>query len=53
MRFTDIVPTIEQVLTDHDVPSEEQDLDVDDVLAADAAAREAARALISEGAPPR
>jgi 1-deoxy-D-xylulose-5-phosphate reductoisomerase len=61
MRFTDIVPTIEAVLSGHDVPSGEGELTVDDVLAADAAAREAARALVldpaggpvTEGAPPR
>ena len=39
MRFTDIVPTIERVLSAHDVPSEQTDLTVDDVLAADAWAR--------------
>ncbi|MGI9155080.1 MAG: 1-deoxy-D-xylulose-5-phosphate reductoisomerase [Marmoricola sp.] len=44
MKFTDIVPTIERVLGDHDVRSTQQvptgkDLDVDDVLAADAWAR--------------
>ncbi len=39
MRFTDIVPTIERVLADHDVPSNLTDLTVDDVLAADAWAR--------------
>ncbi len=62
MRFTDIVPTIGRVLAGHDVPSEEQDLTVDDVLAADAAARAAARTVLSaltagpgstEGALPR
>jgi 1-deoxy-D-xylulose-5-phosphate reductoisomerase len=62
MRFTDIVPTIGRVLAARDVPSEEQDLTVDDVLAADAAARAAAHDIvhetiattgISEGAPPR
>jgi 1-deoxy-D-xylulose-5-phosphate reductoisomerase len=53
MRFTDIVPTIERVLAAHDVRSE-GDLTVDDVLAADASARDAAREAIqasSEGAP--
>jgi 1-deoxy-D-xylulose-5-phosphate reductoisomerase len=41
MRFTDIVPAVESVLARHDVPSEMTELDVDDVLAADAWAREA------------
>jgi 1-deoxy-D-xylulose-5-phosphate reductoisomerase len=45
LRFVDIVPTVASVLADHDVPSKEH-LDVDDVLTADAAAREAARRLI-------
>jgi 1-deoxy-D-xylulose-5-phosphate reductoisomerase len=39
MRFTDIVPTVERVLAAHDVPSEETELTVEDVLAADAWAR--------------
>jgi 1-deoxy-D-xylulose-5-phosphate reductoisomerase len=39
LRFTEIVPTIERVLADHDVRSEVEDLTVDDVLAADAWAR--------------
>jgi 1-deoxy-D-xylulose-5-phosphate reductoisomerase len=39
VRFTDIVPTIEAVLTRHDVPSSEKDLTVEDVLGADAWAR--------------
>ena len=43
MRFTDIVPTVERVLAAHDVPSDLTDLAVDDVLAADAWAREQAR----------
>jgi len=42
MRFTDIVPTIERVLGAHDVRSTEQELTVDDVLAADAWARQEA-----------
>ena len=46
MRFTDIVPTVRRVLDragqDHDVPSDLTDLTVDDVLAADAWAREQA-----------
>jgi 1-deoxy-D-xylulose-5-phosphate reductoisomerase len=43
MRFTDIVPTIEAVLSRHDVPSSEEDLTVEDVLAADAWARSETR----------
>jgi 1-deoxy-D-xylulose-5-phosphate reductoisomerase len=39
MRFTDIVSTIERVLSAHHVPSIEQELTVDDVLLADAWAR--------------
>ncbi len=39
MRFTDIVPTIEAALGRHHVPSSENDLSVEDVLAADAWAR--------------
>jgi 1-deoxy-D-xylulose-5-phosphate reductoisomerase len=42
MRFTDIVPTIARVLSSHDVPSEQTDLTVEDVLAADSWAREQA-----------
>ncbi len=42
-RFTDIVPTVERVLHAHDVPSEGAALSVDDVLAADAWARDRAR----------
>jgi len=42
IRFTDIVPTIERVLSAHDVPSEQTDLTVEDVLAADSWARERA-----------
>ena len=45
LRFVDIVPTVAAVLTDHDVPSNQQ-LTVDDVLAADAWARTAATARI-------
>jgi 1-deoxy-D-xylulose-5-phosphate reductoisomerase len=48
MRFTDIVPTIERVFRAHDVPSEETELAVEDVLQADAWAREAARAHVEE-----
>jgi 1-deoxy-D-xylulose-5-phosphate reductoisomerase len=43
MRFTDIVPTVGRVLAAHDVPSNLTELTVDDVLAADAWAREQAR----------
>jgi 1-deoxy-D-xylulose-5-phosphate reductoisomerase len=43
MRFTDIVPTVERVLAAHDVPSDLTHLGVEDVLAADAWAREQAR----------
>jgi 1-deoxy-D-xylulose-5-phosphate reductoisomerase len=39
MRFTDIVPTIADVLSAHDVLSEQTELTVADVLAADAWAR--------------
>jgi len=39
MRFTDIVPTIERVLSAHDVPSSVTELTVEDVLAADTWAR--------------
>ena len=55
MRFTDIVPTIAQVLELHDVLSEEHKLTVDDVLAADAWARDRARSAVGSrpGARPR
>ncbi len=49
IRFTDIVSTIEAVLTEHDVPStvvDPSDLTVDDVLAADAWARARARSVL-------
>lgn len=49
LRFVDIVPTVAAVLGDHDVRSE-QELTVDDVLAADAWARSRATELI-EGTP--
>ena len=39
LRFTDIVPTIEQVLRRHDVGLDGRELTVEDVLAADAWAR--------------
>jgi 1-deoxy-D-xylulose-5-phosphate reductoisomerase len=45
MRFTDIVPTIATVMEAHDVLSGEQNLTVDDVLAADAWARDRARSV--------
>jgi 1-deoxy-D-xylulose-5-phosphate reductoisomerase len=45
MRFLDIVDTIARIVGAHDVPSEEQ-LDVEDVIAADAWAREQTRALL-------
>jgi 1-deoxy-D-xylulose-5-phosphate reductoisomerase len=45
LAFVDIVPTIADVLADHDVPSEVT-LTVDDVLAADAWARTAATTRI-------
>jgi 1-deoxy-D-xylulose-5-phosphate reductoisomerase len=50
IRFTEIVPTIERVLRDRDVRSE-QDLTVDDVLAADAWARARAEAVLGTSAP--
>ena len=46
LRFTDIVPTIERVLHDPGVPSEEE-LTVDQVLHADAWARARAETLLS------
>ncbi|MEZ5097948.1 MAG: 1-deoxy-D-xylulose-5-phosphate reductoisomerase [Nocardioides sp.] len=49
LAFVDIVPTISRVLTAHDVPSEQHELTVADVLAADAWARgEAARLIRGE-----
>jgi 1-deoxy-D-xylulose-5-phosphate reductoisomerase len=48
LRFTDIVPTIEQVLGRHHVGLEGRELSVDDVLAADAWAREEAGRLRSD-----
>jgi 1-deoxy-D-xylulose-5-phosphate reductoisomerase len=47
LRFTEIVPTIDAVLSDHDVPSEEHELSVEDVLAADTWARARARDLVA------
>jgi 1-deoxy-D-xylulose-5-phosphate reductoisomerase len=46
MRFTDVVPTIEAVLSRHDVLSSVEDLSVEDVLAADAAARAETRSQL-------
>ena len=46
MRFTDIVPTIERVLGAHDVPSKGKALTVEDVLDADAWARDVARETV-------
>ncbi len=48
IRFTDIVPTIERVLRDHDVRSNQQELTVDDVLAADAWARARAASVLGD-----
>ena len=45
LRFVDIVPTVAAVLGEHDVRSEAE-LTVDDVLAADAWARDRASTLI-------
>jgi 1-deoxy-D-xylulose-5-phosphate reductoisomerase len=46
IRFTEIVPTVERVLTAHDVPSKVRMLTVDDVLAADSWARAEARSVL-------
>jgi 1-deoxy-D-xylulose-5-phosphate reductoisomerase len=46
LRFTDIVPTIAEVIEAHDVVSGENDLTVDDVLDADAWARDRARSVV-------
>ncbi len=46
LAFTDIVPTVQAVLSEHGVPSGEH-LTVDDVLAADAWARTRADALVT------
>ena len=43
LAFTDIVGTVAAVMQRHDVPSKEQTLTIDDVLQADAWARECAR----------
>lgn len=47
LAFPAIVDVVGQVLAAHDVPSEQGDLTVDDVLAADAWAREEAERLIT------
>jgi len=47
LAFTDIVATVQQVLSRHDVPSMPATVTVEDVLAADTWAREEARALIA------
>ena len=44
--FTSIVPMVQETLSRHDVPSSGQAMTVDDVLAADAWARDTALALI-------
>jgi 1-deoxy-D-xylulose-5-phosphate reductoisomerase len=46
LAFNGIVPTVQDVLSRHDVPSERATMTVEDVLAADAWARETARQLI-------
>ena len=46
IRFTEIVPTVERVLTAHDVPSKERVLTVDDVLTADSWARAEAQTVL-------
>ncbi|MGZ4449328.1 MAG: 1-deoxy-D-xylulose-5-phosphate reductoisomerase [Nocardioides sp.] len=51
LAFNDIVDTVAAVVAAHDVPSEEE-LTVDDVLAADAWARTHARSLVDRPAAP-
>jgi 1-deoxy-D-xylulose-5-phosphate reductoisomerase len=46
LAFTEIVPTVQAVLSTHDVPSEGQSMTVEDVLDADAWARSAAKERI-------
>ena len=54
LAFAEIVDTVAAVLLEaHDVPSAGRQLTVDDVLAADAWARDEAPALIAERRPPR
>ena len=48
LAFTGIVDTVDRVLAAHDVPSGERDLAVDDVLAADAWARQEAHRVLEE-----
>jgi 1-deoxy-D-xylulose-5-phosphate reductoisomerase len=48
MRFTDVVPTIEQILSRQDVLSSVENLTAEDVLAADAWARAATRDLLEQ-----
>ena len=50
LPFAAIVPTIGSVLAAHDVPSEQRELTVDDVLAADDWARQESARLIRRGA---
>jgi 1-deoxy-D-xylulose-5-phosphate reductoisomerase len=50
LPFTAVVDTIARVLGDHDVPSKGEDMTLDDVLAADAWARERARQLTEDRA---
>jgi 1-deoxy-D-xylulose-5-phosphate reductoisomerase len=49
LAFPEIVATIQAVLSRQDVPSESATTTVEDVLAADAWARDTARRLIEEG----
>jgi 1-deoxy-D-xylulose-5-phosphate reductoisomerase len=49
LPFVAIVDTVASVLRDHDVPSKQRTLTLDDVLAADRWAREHAQTLIQEG----
>jgi 1-deoxy-D-xylulose-5-phosphate reductoisomerase len=49
--FTEIVPTIADVVAQRDVRSEQQELTVDDVLAADAWARARAAAVLGAARP--
>ena len=52
LRFVDIVDVVADVVTRHDVPSEQDGLTLEDVLAADAWAREeAARRIAQRGTP--
>ena len=51
LRFVDIVSTVADVVARHDVPSEEN-LTIDDILAADAWARDAASTVIDRALDP-